>query len=152
HATAANDTVHSLTSEAAMDASGGSLSVGVVPFISQRIASRIDAPLRVDGGVLTLNQVNLGGAGTLTNVGSLNLNDSKVSVAVTNQAGVLTASGQINNSAAQPFVNGPDATLRVPGRTELMFANGFTNEGRIHVQSIARQQTTLGVANGTLVN
>src|SRR5262249_4369092 len=41
HATAANDTIHSLTSEAAMDLSAGSLSIGVVPLMIQKITSRI---------------------------------------------------------------------------------------------------------------
>src|SRR5262249_8338506 len=102
---------------------------------------------------LTLNQVNLGGAGTLTNAGSLNLNLSQVNVAVNNEAGVLTVTGSdINNGAAQPFVNGPDATLRLPGENLVQFANGFTNEGRIELQTVARRQTTLGVSSGTLVN
>jgi hypothetical protein len=157
HATAAADTIHSLTSEAAIDLSAGSLSVGVLPFTTQRIASRIDAPVRVDGGALTLNQIDLGGAGTLTNFASLNVNSSTINVAVDNEAGVLASTAQfssiiINNQAQRPFVNGPAATLRLLGVSSVTFANGFTNDGMVEVQSAAHRSAPFVVASGTLVN
>jgi hypothetical protein len=156
HATAAADSAHSLTSEAALDLSAGSLTLG--PASGTAVTtSRIDDLFGVSGGTLTLNHVTLGGAGALRNLATVNLFQSTVNVGVRNEAGVLAATGDfshsnINNQAGQPFVNGPGATLRVLGRDSLTVANGFTSEGRIEVQTIARFSTAFGVGNGTLVN
>jgi hypothetical protein len=49
-------------------------------------------------------------------------------------------------------VNGPGATLRVLGRAALTVAHGFTNEGRIDLQTTTRFATRFAVADGTLVN
>jgi hypothetical protein len=112
--------------------------------------SRIDAQATVNSGTLSIINSTVVGAGALRNFATLNLGEDEglggegvVNVAVDNEAGTLTAFGQINNDAARPFVNGPNATLRVP--TNLDLANGFTNLGHI-------EPGVLSILNGTLVN
>jgi hypothetical protein len=93
----------------------------------------------------------------LINRGTINLFISTINVGLRNEAGIVVATGLgspsvINNQAGQAFVNGPQATLRVLGRAALTVANGFTNEGRIDLQTTSRFITELDVGNGTLVN
>ena len=155
HSSDATDAALTLSSEAAIDLSAGSLAFGTTsdPTATN---SRIDAPFTVTHGTLTLNRVVLSGAGTLMNRGTINLFDSAVNVGLDNEALIATtgpgAISAINNQAGQPFVNGPNATLRLQGSTVLTIANGFTNEGRIELQAMSRFTTELDVANGTLVN
>jgi hypothetical protein len=158
HATGAADSVHSLTSQAALDLSAGSLTVGN----SAASASAIDASLRVhDAAALTLSHVTLRGSGALTNAGTLTLSDATIDVALQNFSGVLTANGvgAIDNTAGRPFVNGPDATLRVvpfdPTRSVpgvLTFSNGFTNQGVLEIGTAANGDADVRVQAGTLVN
>jgi hypothetical protein len=157
HATNSDDRVESLSSEAAINISAGSLTVtggnlGVVQ-------SRIDALVAVTGGTLSLGTdlgVVLNGTGMLQNFATLNFGhfsgegtEGILNVAVDNE-GLLTAVGEINNNAARPFVNGPGATLRVPVAVE--FANGFTNQGDIELSPVSGTIAGLDVDNGTLVN
>jgi hypothetical protein len=158
HATAAADTAHSLNSEAALDISAGSLTID--GGNGNSVSSRLDAPVTVSGGTLSFFNSSVGGRGALRNFATLNLGNTTgetfrgdASVAVDNEAGVLTAFGAIDNDAARPFVNGPSATLRIaPGISgvqqvgSVSFANGFTNQGRIEVRN------PLSVADGTLIN
>jgi fibronectin-binding autotransporter adhesin len=151
HATAADDRASNLNSEAALDISAGSLTIDA----GADGTSRLDALVTVNGGTLSFFNSSVDGRGALRNFATLNLGNSRgetfagdVSVAVDNEAGVLTVFGAINNDAARPFVNGPSATLRIaPVRVgSAIFANGFTNQGHIEVMQ------NLFVASGTLVN
>jgi hypothetical protein len=149
HATFPVNSVHSLISEAVLDISAGVLALGST--------SRIDDLCVVSGGTLSLTNVTLGGAGRLINRGTINLFISTINVGLQNEAGVVVVTGlgspsAINNQAGQPFVNGPGSTLRVLGRAALTVAQGFTNEGRIDLQTTTRFPTRFAVANGTLVN
>jgi hypothetical protein len=167
HATTAADLVGSLTSEAAIDISAGSLTITGASRVLSDAPSRIDALLSVSGGTLSVTSSgDLSGTGTLRNFATLNLGTQQtpdegsgghVDVAVDNEAGVLTAFGVINNDAARPFVNGPSATLRVPEvffpAPSVVFTNGFTNAGRIELpQAQLGFGAGLAVQNGTLVN
>jgi hypothetical protein len=158
HATNAADSVRSLHSEAALDVSAGRLTINAGNFGSS--SSQIDALVMVrGGGTLSFLDGSVGGVGTLRNFATLNLGTTGTigsagvfNIAVDNEAGVLTASGVINNDAARPFVNGPNATL-AGGTPEgqplsLEFTHGFTNQGRIQLQSL----DILAVDTGTLVN
>jgi hypothetical protein len=87
----------------------------------------------VSRGALSFFNSSVSGSGALRNFATLNLGNTDgetfagdVNVAVDNEAGVLTAFGVINNDDARPFVNGPNATLR-------MAAGMGTNEGAIVV-------------------
>jgi hypothetical protein len=149
HATSPVNSVHTLISEAAIDISAGALALGST--------SRIDDVCTISGGTLFLNNVTLGGAGRLINRGTINLFVSTINVGLRNETGVVVATGlglpsAINNQAGQPFANGPGATLRVLGRAALTVAHGFTNEGRIDLQTTTRFATRFAVADGTLVN
>jgi hypothetical protein len=148
HATAAADTAASLDTEAALDISAGSLTL--------LSGSRLDALVTVNDGTLSfINSVT--GTGTLRNFATLNLGADiseevvgDASIAVGNEAGVLTVFGAINNDIGRPFVNGTNATLVVgaPGlpHDSAVFANGFTNQG--HIENHGQ----LDVTNGILVN
>jgi hypothetical protein len=166
HATTAADSVGSLTSEAAIDISAGSLTITGASRALSDAPSRIDALLSVSGGTLSITSSgDLSGTGTLRNFATLNLGTQSTSnegsgghidVAVDNEAGVLTAFGVINNDAARPFVNGPSATLRVlevffPAPS-VVFTNGFTNAGRIELINQFGFGAGLDLLNGTLVN
>src|SRR5262249_58355231 len=118
HAADHADHARTLRSEAALDISAGSLTIGQGGTFT---SSLIDALVTVRGNS-TLAFVNdsVGGAGTLRNFATLNLGqpgsvavggNGVVDVAVDNEAGVLTAFGVINNDAARPFVDAPAATL-----------------------------------------
>jgi hypothetical protein len=159
HETGAVDHARTLRSEAALDLSAGSLTIGQGGTFT---SSLVDAPVTVRGGTLSFLNDSVGGAGALRNFATLNLGQpgsvavgggGVFDVAVDNEAGVLTAFGVINNDAARPFVNGPGATLNVaPGDsqpTTLQVAHGFTNEGRIEVSSFFSE---LMVRQGNLVN
>jgi hypothetical protein len=158
HVTGAADQVHSLRSQAALDLSAGSLTVGG----SAASASEIDASLNVHARVvLTLNHVTLSGSGALTNAGTLSLSDATIDVAVQNNSGVLTATGAaaIDNTPDRPFVNGPAATLQVVTTTNrdpgiLAFSNGFTNQGVLEIgtASGAGGGAEIDIQDGTLVN
>jgi hypothetical protein len=146
HATAAANSARTLLSEASLDISAGSLTIGA----SGGETSRLDALVTVTGGTLSFINSTVDGAGTLRNFATLNLGEDQglgaegvVNVAVDNEAGTLTAFGQINNDAARPFMNGPNATLKVP--TNLDLANGFTNLGHMDLG-------VLSILSGTLVN
>jgi hypothetical protein len=149
HATGAADQVHSLTSQAALDLSAGSLTVGD----SAASASAIDASLSVhDTAALTLNHVTLSGSGALTNAATLILSNATIDVALQNNTGVLTATGTtaIDNTPDRPFVNGPDATLQV--NALLTFSNGFTNQGVLDIGTATGGFGQIDVQAGTLVN
>jgi hypothetical protein len=166
HATSAADSVGSLTSEAALDISAGSLTITGASRALSDAPSRIDALLSVSGGTLSITSSgDLSGTGTLRNFATLNLgtvgtpdegSGGHVDVAVDNEAGVLTAFGVINNDAGRPFVNGPSATLRVPEvffpGPSALFTNGFTNAGRIELINQFGFGAGLDLLNGTLVN
>jgi hypothetical protein len=166
HATTAADAVGSLTSEAAIDISAGSLTITGASRVLSDAPSRIDALFSVSGGTLSVTTSgDLSGTGTLRNFATLNLGAQStpnegpgghVDVAVDNEAGVLTAFGVINNDAARPFVNGPNATLRVPEvffpAPSVVFTNGFTNAGRIELINQFGFGAGLDLLNGTLVN
>ena len=149
HATFPVNSVHALISEAALDISAGVLAVGAT--------SRIDDLCTISGGTLSLTNCTLGGAGMLINRGALDLFASTINVGLRNETGLILTAGfgvtsAINNQSGQPFVNGAGATLRVAGRTALTVAQGFTNEGRIDLQTTSRFLTQFVVANGMLVN
>jgi hypothetical protein len=160
HATDHTDNARTLRSEADLDISAGRLTIGIGGTFT---SSLIDALVTVsDNGTLTFFNDSVGGAGTLRNFANLNLggagsvdvgSDGVVDVAVDNEAGVLTVFGVLNNDAARPFVNGPDATLNVAPaafqQTDVQIANGFTNEGHIEIPSFF---STLILRQGTLVN
>jgi hypothetical protein len=77
--------------------------------------------------------------------------DGIINVALDNEQGLLLPSGQINNDAGRPFVNGPSGTVGV--LAGLNFRNGFTNQGRIVLgPGSGSPGAGLVVTNGTLVN
>jgi hypothetical protein len=151
HATAAADTIQSLDTEAAMDISAGSLTLAG----NLQPESRLDALVTVTGGSLSIVH-DVTGTGTLRNFAALNLGADiseqfvgNANVTVDNEAGVLTVFGVITNDTNRPFVNGPNATLRVaPGfpLDSAEFSNGCTNQGHIEIGG------PLSVANGILVS
>jgi hypothetical protein len=157
HAANRGDSARSLQTEAALDISAGSLTIDAGNFASA--ASQIDGLVTVRGGSLSLLNGNVGGVGALKNFATLNLGTFGIigsagvlQVAVDNEAGVLTAQGVINNDAARPFVNGPNATLSVAlneGQPiSLEFTHGFTNQGRIELNPLS----SIVVDQGTVVN
>jgi hypothetical protein len=166
HATTATDLVGSLTSEAAVDISAGSLTITGASSALSDAPSRIDALLSVSGGALSITSSgDLSGTGTLRNFATLNLGTQQtpaegsgghVDIAVDNEAGVLTAFGVINDDAARPFVNGPNATLSVQEvffpAPSVVFTHGFTNAGHIELQPQFDSDAGLDFQNGTLVN
>jgi hypothetical protein len=160
------DTVVSLTSEANLDISAGSLQLrGGTAFDGGDKPSRIDGLLSVRAaGSLTVGDshgdfgVVLGGTGSVQNFGALNLNVlSTLAVPVDNAAGVLNDKGSIT----QTFSNGPGAHLHFAGDAAFfgnanlpVIANGFTNQGQIDFVGdvFQDQQIALVVPNGTVVN
>jgi hypothetical protein len=147
HVTTAADTVRNLNSEAAIDLSAGSLAIGS-SFAAT--VSRIDDLFTVSGGTLSLNETTLNGRGSLKNFGTLNFGtdafsgECTINVAVDNEGVLTDATTVITNDAARPFVNGPNATLRVVGNSS--FLNAFTNPGLIDVRG------DVAIGSGTLVN
>jgi hypothetical protein len=139
------DAVHSLRSEAAFDLHS-TLAVGDT-IGHPLVTSRIDAAFRVlQGGDLLFFGI-LDGTGTLSNFNRASIGGS-INVAVDNE-GILDASGQINNDADRPFVNGPAPGATLGVLTGLTFRNGFTNQGRLFFGPFS---SDLVVANGALVN
>src|SRR5262249_47636802 len=127
--------VHSLTSQATINLSAGSLALGSA-------TSEIDAAFSVNtAGTLSLNNTTLNGSGTLRN-------DSQ---------GTVVAQG--SDSINCTFTNASGAVLRVQGSFSssaiLTFAAGFTNSGAIELTNnfppIA-YGATLNVSSGTLTN
>jgi hypothetical protein len=160
HATDSVRSIVSLTSEANLDVSAGSLSLtGGNGIIGGSKPSRTDGLITVrGGGALTVGSsddvgLTLGGSGSVQNSATLHLNSGSIlDLAVDNEAGVLLDQGSINNDAARPFVNGPNATLRLTAGAG-SFVNGFTNQGRMEfVLDQFRDFATLTIPNGTLVN
>jgi hypothetical protein len=153
HATAAADAVRSLNSEAALDLSAGSLTLGSG---AADTAARIDALFAVSGGTLALRRTTLDGVGSVVNFGTVRFDRgtaNTVNVALDNEAevsGDVGATGTINNNARRAFVNGPSATLRMVG-AGLQLANAFTNQGHIQLGTPI-SGGGLSVAGGTLVN
>jgi hypothetical protein len=147
HATSADDAARSLSSEAAIDLSAGSLTIQ--PSDSTA-SSTINDLFTVSGGTLSVANTTLDGRGTLRNFGTVifGINQSTggdtINVAVDNEGLLTSISTAINNDADRPFTNGPKATLRVQGMSS--FSNAFTNPGRFEVQA------DLAFAKGTLVN
>jgi len=126
------DSVRSLTSQAAVDISGGSLTLGTA-------LSQINDTLTTSGdGTLVLNNATLSGSGAVFNQGT------------------LLAEGSSNLNGA--LTNAPGAILRVLGNAfsgagTLTVANGFTNDGLIDLTSTGGfAPATLSVGNGTLTN
>jgi hypothetical protein len=167
HATGSSLSVVSLTSEADLDISAGSLSlVGGNGVMAGSNPSHTDGLITLrGGGALSVGGPNsdvgltLGGAGSVRNFATLHLNaNSALDLAVDNEAGVFIDQGSVNNGAARPFVNGPNATLRLLGDPNTFglqqsFSNGFTNQGRMEfVQDQFHDFATLAIPNGTLVN
>jgi hypothetical protein len=126
------DSVRSLTSQAAVVISGGSLTLGAA-------LSQINDNLTTSGnGTLVLNNATLSGVGSLINGATfLAEANSNINAALTNASG---------------------ATVRVLGNAfsaggALTVANGFTNDGLIDLTSInGNSPATLSVGDGTLTN
>jgi hypothetical protein len=166
HAMNTASVVVSLVNEAALDISGGSLQLrGGTAFAGGDKPSRTNGPITVSGGTLTVGDIHgdfgvtLGGAGSVQNFGTLNLNvKSTLDVTVDNEAGgTLNDKGNITKA----FSNGLNAHLHFPGdvafagSTDLpVIANGFTNQGQIDFTPdfFASLGTGLIVPNGTVVN
>jgi hypothetical protein len=152
HATAADDAVRSLNSEAAFDLSAGSLTLGSSAADTN---SRIDALFSVSGGSLGLRRSTLDGSGSLVNSGTVNFagpTANTINIALDNEAEVSLdhgASGTINNFQRE-FVNGPNATLRVAQAAGLQVVAGFTNQGNIELGGVL--SVGLNVDASVLVN
>jgi hypothetical protein len=147
HAMADDDAARSLSSEADIDLSAGSLRLApTFPPAS----SRIDNLFTVSGGTLSLAYTTLSGRGTLRNFGTVNLGVNQngggdtLNVVVDNEGLLNDIATTIANDADRPFRNGPDATLHIGGNSS--FTSAFTNLGRIQVLG------DLALATGTLVN
>jgi hypothetical protein len=94
------------------------------------------------------------GSGTLTNYGTLNLENCTVNADLLNNA-LITVHGDVFLNKL--FENNIDATLIVEGLTAfevyLTIANGFTNHGIIELTSNDSQKASrLKISNGTFVN
>ena len=149
HDTATANAVQRLVSEAAVNVSDGSLTVGNATTSAQT-TSRLDNTLSVTGaGAVTLQNLTLSGTGTVQNSATLDATASFLNVAVQNNAGVLTSSGATFNSGT-PFVNAAGATLA--DGVGATFATGFTNQGTITLGVAGHGTVDLNVLNGTLVN
>jgi hypothetical protein len=128
HALARADAMHSLTSQAFISLSAGSLSIGG--------PSVINATFTISGGTLFLIDATLDGSGTLVNQG--------------------TVVAQGSSGIYVPFTTAVNSTLEVLGSssgTTLTVANGFTNNGLIELTSTgAAAPATLTLTTGTLTN
>ena len=139
------------TTTTAAIVNAGTLSVesgGVLNFnVAQTIAS--GATLEVKGGS------DIGGTGTLTNQGSLILNDGQVtntlvnSATITVQNGSNTIDGTLTNSGTL-LVQSNDSG----GSAVLTIATGFTNTGTIIQDNISSQgfSNTLTLTTGAITN
>jgi hypothetical protein len=128
HALARGDAMHSLTSQAFISLSAGSLTIGG--------PSVFNATFTVSGGTLFLIDARLDGSGTLVNQGT------------------VVAEGA--SAIDIPFTTVVNSTLRVLGAnsgTTLTVANGFTNNGLIELTSTgAAAPATLTLTTGMLTN
>jgi hypothetical protein len=147
HAMSTDDAARSLSSEAAIDLSAGSLTLApTFPPAS----SRIDNLFTVSGGTLSLAYTTLSGQGTLRNLGTVNLGVNQnaggdtLNVVVDNEGLLNDIATTIANDADRPFRNGPDATLHIGGNSS--FTSAFTNLGHIQMAG------DLTLATGTIVN
>ncbi len=143
--------IRSLTSEATVAITGGSLTI--------TDDSTINNALNVSGtGSLTFDSLTLGGTGTLTNAATVNFTSTMVNAALDNQGLLLIKTG-LANAINGSFSTTATSTLRVRadnslGPTTLTVANGFINNGLIELTSFngAEQPATLIVTSGTLTN
>jgi RHS repeat-associated protein len=128
HALTRADALHSLTSQAFVSLSAGSLTIGG--------PSVINASFTISGGTLFLMSAILDGSGALVDQGTV----------------VAEGSSAID----VPFTTGINSTLLVLGNnsgTTLTITNGFTNNGQIELTSTgAVAPATLTIAAGTLTN
>ncbi|GEM_PF-3901780 len=108
-------------------------------------------------GFLKLKNSSLSGAATLTNTGTIEMeNNSSLNTSVINYGLIhpYNATSYINGT----FSNTSGATLRVEGNpsgdgTTLTIANGFVNKGVIEIRhGFSYRNAILNVTNGTLVN
>jgi hypothetical protein len=153
HSTGTANSVQRLISEAAVNVSAGSLTVGDAPFTTVT-TSRIDNTLSVTGsGTVTLQNLTLSGRGTVANSATLTFDSASVNLAVQNNAGVMTADNSTFHSGV-PFVNAAAATLDVddPFGSVATFATGFTNQGTINLGTVGNRGGTVVIPGGTLVN
>src|SRR5690242_4418497 len=107
-------------------------------------------------GIMALSSSTLAGAGTLTNHGTLNTDNSTINTTLINQ-GLLVFRGG-GNSLGGSFENQAGATVRLLGdgsfdQAILNVASGFTNSGVIELTSVVNgQNAALNVSGGSLVN
>jgi RHS repeat-associated protein len=129
HSACVADAVHSLSSNAALDLSAGSLTINAPSALNATLTVR-------GGGTLVLNHATLGGSGSLDNQGTV----------------IVQGSSAID----LPFSAEAGSTLRVlggpGGDATLTLTNGLTNNGLIELTSAGAAAATLTVAGGTLIN
>jgi hypothetical protein len=157
HSASTADAVQRLISEAAINITGGSLTIGDAT-LTTATTSHLDNTLSISGnGTLTLDDLTLSGKGMIQNAATFNINSGTLNVPVQNNAGVLNADIATFNGPV-PFVNGPSATLQAPPPGQnvggsISFATGFTNQGTINLGTLGGNGGQINLANGgTLVN
>jgi formylmethanofuran dehydrogenase subunit C len=124
HAAARADAVHSLTTQAAINLSGGSLSIAA--------PSVLNALFTVSDGMLLLGNAALNGSGTLVNQGTL---------VVQGNSTINVPLATVNSSSIN--VNGGDLTVNLSGTSP-----SFINNGAINIAS----GRTFTISGGVLAN
>jgi hypothetical protein len=150
HSSSISDAAHSLTSQSAVQITGGSLALA---------ASSTITDLSVGAGAsLSLSSLTLSGTGTLTNAGTLTLSGDTINTALSNQGTLRVAAGA-GSTINRSFSNAAGATLRVQadlngGSATLTVAQGLTSAGTIDLTEVNGGNSftaTLTVTAGTLV-
>jgi Tol biopolymer transport system component len=132
---------------------GGAVGTQTFSAFSRTLTLNGASAIRGNGS-MGLNSCTVSGTGTLTNLGTLNPNNTKINAGLVNQ-GLLVYGGASSQGGA--FDNQAGAILRVQGNndgaTDLTVANGFTNSGTIELTSVASPtEANLNVTSGTMVN
>jgi len=143
-------TVRSLTNEATVAITGGSLTI--------TDDSTINNALDVSGTAsLTLDSLTLEGTGTLTNAATLQLSADTINADLNNQGTLLVPTGVNTINGALTTATNSIIQVRGNGAVDsaaLTVANGFTNNGVIELTAIngAGNTAALNVSSGTLTN
>jgi hypothetical protein len=112
------------------------------------------AVIKQGGSMLLASSDTIGGAGNLTNQGSITMDASAITTAFLSNSGVLQASGVSSITGSFDNSGGVFVYATATGDATLTFASGFLNAGGIVLQNtdqVARN-VTLFVTSGVLTN
>jgi hypothetical protein len=112
------------------------------------------AVIKQGGSMLLATSDTIGGAGNLTNQGSITMDASAITTAFLSNSGVLQASGVSSITGSFDNSGGVFVYATATGDATLTFASGFLNAGGIVLQNtdqVARN-VTLFVTSGVLTN